>query len=239
MTCHKPMLDTLQQRGVRLTAQRALILEDLFHSAGHRTAENIYQHVRDRLPGLEHRDDRKYYGMVLRPNCFLSLLPDHVIVHRFEPVSAEVTTVVCEWLFPPSTVAGYDLDDTVEFFHKVNEQDFAASEWCQPNMKSRAYAGGGVLVPSEQEIIGRWYYRWYRESMEEAGQALDGLGIGATSKSEGGEQVLVELHPHDVAGVAVGGVHPRALPDLGLAQRRGEAPGVAAEALQAPGELVA
>ena len=51
--------------------------------------------------------------------CFLSLLPDHVIAHRFEPVSAEVTTVVCEWLFPPSAVADYDLSDTVEFFHRV------------------------------------------------------------------------------------------------------------------------
>jgi Rieske 2Fe-2S family protein len=121
--------------------------------------------VLPRLPGLEDRDDRKYYGMVMRPNCFLSLLPDHVIAHRFEPAGPELTTVVCEWLFPPSTVAGYDLSDTVEFFHRVNEQDFAASEWCQPNMKSRAYARGGVLVPTEQEIIGRWYYRWYQESM--------------------------------------------------------------------------
>jgi Rieske 2Fe-2S family protein len=129
--------------------------------------------VLPRLPGLEDSDDRKYYGMVMRPNCFLSLLPDHVIAHRFEPVSTEVTKVVCEWLFPPSTVAGYDLGDTVEFFHRVNEQDFAASEWCQPNMKSRAYAGGGVLVPSEQEIIGRWYYQWYRESMG-LGESLDG-----------------------------------------------------------------
>jgi Rieske 2Fe-2S family protein len=51
-------------------------------------------------------------------------------------------------------------------FHRVNQQDFAASEWCQPNMRSRAYANGGVLVPTEQEIIGRWYYGWYRESME-------------------------------------------------------------------------
>jgi phenylpropionate dioxygenase-like ring-hydroxylating dioxygenase large terminal subunit len=65
--------------------------------------------VLPRLPGLEDSDDRKYYGMVMRPNCFLSLLPDHVIAHRFEPVSTEVTKVVCEWLFPPSTVAGYDL----------------------------------------------------------------------------------------------------------------------------------
>jgi Rieske 2Fe-2S family protein len=118
-----------------------------------------------RLPGLEDHDDRKYYGMVVRPNCFLSLLPDHVIAHRFEPVSPELTKVVCEWLFPPETVAGHDIGDAVELFHRVNQQDFAASEWCQPNMRSRAYANGGVLVPTEQEIIGRWYYQWYRESM--------------------------------------------------------------------------
>jgi Rieske 2Fe-2S family protein len=121
-----------------------------------------------RIPGLEDGDDRKYYGMVVRPNCFISLLPDHVIVHRFEMLSAETTRVVCEWLFPPETVAPgarYDIGDTVELFHRVNVQDFGASEWCQPNMKSRAYRDGGVLVSTEQEIIGRWYYRWYREAM--------------------------------------------------------------------------
>ncbi len=73
--------------------------------------------------------------------------------------------MTCEWLFPPETVAGYDVADTVELFHLVNEQDFAATEACQPNMKSRGYAKGGVLVPLEQEIIGRWYYQWYRDSM--------------------------------------------------------------------------
>ena len=58
-----------------------------------------------------------------------------------------------------------DVADTVELFHLVNEQDFAATEACQPNMRSRAYAKGGILVPLEQEIIGRWYYDWYRASM--------------------------------------------------------------------------
>ncbi len=52
MTCHKPLLDELQRRGIRLTAQRALILEDLCHHAGHRSAEEVYQGVADRLPGL-------------------------------------------------------------------------------------------------------------------------------------------------------------------------------------------
>lgn len=117
------------------------------------------------LPGLAEQDERRYYGMVLRPNCFLSLLPDHVIVHRFRPLAPDLTTVTCEWLFPPETIAAYDVADTIELFHLVNEQDFAATEACQPNMRSRAYAKGGILVPLEQEIIGRWYYDWYRASM--------------------------------------------------------------------------
>ncbi len=69
--------------------------------------------------------------------------------------------VVCEWLFPAETVqAGRDVADAVALFHKVNEQDFAAAQWCQPNMSSRAYARGGVLVPSEAPVISR-YYQWY------------------------------------------------------------------------------
>lgn len=52
MSCHTQMLQTLQHQGMRLTAQRALILEDLYHIPGHRTAEKIYHSVNDRLPGL-------------------------------------------------------------------------------------------------------------------------------------------------------------------------------------------
>ena len=109
------------------------------------------QTVLPRLPGLLPADDGLYYGMVLRPNCFLSLVSDHVIVHRFEPVAADRTRAVCEWLFPAETLAGgeHDVSDAVALFSRVNEQDFAAAEWCQPNMSSRAYRNGGVLVPSE------------------------------------------------------------------------------------------
>jgi len=52
MTCHKPMLAILREHGVRLTAQRALILEDLFHHPGHCTAEEIFGRVSELLPGL-------------------------------------------------------------------------------------------------------------------------------------------------------------------------------------------
>ena len=105
--------------------------------------------------------------MVLRPNCFLSLLPDHVIVHRFTPLAPDHAAVTCDWLFAADTVAAPDFDssDAVELFHRVNEQDFAASEWCQPNMRSPAYRDGGALVPLEATIIGNWYYPWYNARM--------------------------------------------------------------------------
>jgi glycine betaine catabolism A len=121
------------------------------------------------LPGLQADDYRRYFGMVLRPNCFLSLLPDHVIVHRFEPISPDATLVQCDWLFDRAVAEtpGFDPTDTVEIFHRVNQQDFAAVEGCQPNMHSRAYRSGGVLVPLEAETINDNYYAWYRRAMGE------------------------------------------------------------------------
>ena len=163
-TIHPELVDTLPQ--FRDISRIPGYVADGYYFADDKASFSVSgQTVLPRLPGLTGQDERKYYGMVLRPNCFLSLLPDHVIVHRFQPAGPELTTVTCEWLFPPETVAGYDVNDAVELFHLVNKQDFAATEACQPNMKSRAYANGGVLVPLEQEIIGRWYYDWYRGSM--------------------------------------------------------------------------
>ncbi len=137
-------------------------------AAGRRSFSLTGQTVLPRLPGLLPADDRLFYGMVVLPNCFLSLVSDHVIVHRFEPVAPDRTLAVCEWLFPAQTLqAGrYDVADAVALFGKVNEQDFAAAQWCQPNMSSRAYAGGGVLVPSEAPVISR-YYNWYLGLMED------------------------------------------------------------------------
>jgi glycine betaine catabolism A len=128
-----------------------------------------------RLPGLLPADDRLFYGMVMLPNCFISLVSDHAIVHRFEPVTPDRTLAVCEWLFPAGTLeAGrYDTADAVALFGRVNEQDFAAAQWCQPNMSSRAYARGGVLVPSEAPVISR-YYQWYLRLMGDACRGTTG-----------------------------------------------------------------
>jgi len=97
--------------------------------------------------------DRRYYAITIKPQVFVNLVPDHAIVHRMFPLAADRTIVECDWLFLPEVVAsGVDLGRSVDLFDRVNRQDFAACERCQPSMSSRAYAQGGVLVPSEHHI---------------------------------------------------------------------------------------
>lgn len=103
----------------------------------------------ERLPGVSDEQDRRYFAITIKPQVFVNLVPDHVIVHRMTPLAADRTTVVCDWLFAPGVTG---VDASVELFHRVNEQDFAACERTQPGMASRAYRDGGVLVPSEHHI---------------------------------------------------------------------------------------
>jgi Rieske 2Fe-2S family protein len=114
----------------------------------------------ERLPGLAEDQDRRYYAITIKPQVFVNLVPDHVIVHRMTPLAPDRTVVECDWLFAPATLQnpGTDIDASVELFHRVNVQDFDACERTQPGMASRAYRAGGVLVPSEHHI--GEFHRW-------------------------------------------------------------------------------
>ncbi|MER7988744.1 aromatic ring-hydroxylating dioxygenase subunit alpha [Streptomyces noursei] len=112
-----------------------------------------------RLPGIDDSQDRRYYAVTVRPQVFINLVPDHVILHRMFPLAADRTLVECDWLYLPEVVdAGADVAKSVELFHRVNVQDFDACERTQPAMASRAYRDGGVLVPSEHHIGG--FHAW-------------------------------------------------------------------------------
>ena len=120
-----------------------------------------------RLPGVREDQDRKYFAITIRPQVFINLVPDHVILHRMFPVAADRTTVVCDWLFDAGLVAsGPDLTRSGELFDRVNRQDFEACERTQPSMSSRAYSRGGVLVPSEHHITE--FHSWVRAKLGEA-----------------------------------------------------------------------
>jgi glycine betaine catabolism A len=134
-----------------------------------------------RLPGLADDQDRRYFAVTIPPQVFVNLVADHVIVHRMFPLAADRTLVECDWLYPPDVVAsGVDLSSSVELFHRVNEQDFAACEQCQPAMASRAYAKGGALVPNEHHLSE--FHAWIRAQL---GEELLGEDLGESLGENG------------------------------------------------------
>jgi len=124
----------------------------------------------ERIPGVSDDQDRRYYAITIRPQVFLNLVPDHVIIHRMFPLAADHTIVECDWLYLPGVVeSGKDLDSSVELFHRVNQQDFDACERCQPAMSSRMYEDGGVLVPAEHHIGA--FHEWVQARVATASDA--------------------------------------------------------------------
>jgi Rieske 2Fe-2S family protein len=129
------------------------------------------------LPELTADLDRQYFGMTIRPQVIINLVPDHIIFHRLFPLAADHTLVVCDWLFNPEVVANHeDTTRSVALFDRVNQQDMAVCERAQLGMSSRAYAGGGVLVPVEHHIND--FYDWVRArvSSVRTAEALSTVG---------------------------------------------------------------
>jgi Rieske 2Fe-2S family protein len=132
----------------------------------------------ERLPGVGEHQDRRYYAITVRPQVFINLVPDHVILHRMFPLAPDRTLVDCDWLYLPEVVdSGRDLSRSVELFHRVNQQDFDACERCQLAMDSRSYANGGVLVPSEHHI--GEFHEWVRTKIESVDPRHANLDGGA------------------------------------------------------------
>ncbi len=105
---------------------------------------------RDLLPEERHR----YYGMVLRPNVFLDLHPDYVVVSRIEPLAPDRTRIVSDLLFDPDVMARPDFDpsDAMEFTDLVSKQDAEVCELSQLGATSRGFRDGGVYGPNERHI---------------------------------------------------------------------------------------
>ncbi len=122
-----------------------------FSRSGHAT--------RRPLPGLE-PGERLFYGVILLPNVFLILVPDHVVFFRLEPLAPDQTRVTCDWLFEREALAdpAFDPSDAVELLDITNRQDFEVCERCQLGMGSRSFRDGGVLVPQEHLILDFYDY---------------------------------------------------------------------------------
>jgi len=52
MACGERMKNEIRKAGYRVTPQRAVILETVAHMQGHRSAQEVFDTARERLPGL-------------------------------------------------------------------------------------------------------------------------------------------------------------------------------------------
>ena len=52
MSCSESLREAMRQRGVRVTPQRAVILETVAHLGGHPTASEVFREASRALPGL-------------------------------------------------------------------------------------------------------------------------------------------------------------------------------------------
>ena len=100
--------------------------------------------ARPPIAGLEPDDLSSVYYYALFPNALVSLHPDYVMLHTLWPRSPGHTTVTCEWLFEPATIAadGFDPSDAIDFWDKVNRQDWHVCELTQMGVRSRGYVAG-------------------------------------------------------------------------------------------------
>jgi Rieske 2Fe-2S family protein len=96
------------------------------------------------IAGLGPEDLASVWYFALFPNALVSLHPDYVMLHTLWPRSAGHTTVICEWLFEPETIAaeGFDPSDAIDFWDQVNREDWHVCELTQKGTRSRGYTAG-------------------------------------------------------------------------------------------------
>jgi Rieske 2Fe-2S family protein len=107
----------------------------------HTMSTNGAAHSRAAIAGV---DERSILYFLLFPNTLLSLHPDYVMVHTLWPRAADRTEVVCEWFFAPETIAAesFDPSDAVEFWDRVNREDWHVCALTQRGMRSRSFVPG-------------------------------------------------------------------------------------------------
>ncbi|MEA2580471.1 MAG: glycine betaine catabolism [Actinomycetota bacterium] len=106
-----------------------------------------------RVRGLNDKQAREVFYFGLFPNLLLSLHPDYVMTHRFEPLGPGESKVECQWLFPPEARERSDFspDYASEFWDITNQEDWLACESVYRGLQS----GGSRQGPfswSEDEV---------------------------------------------------------------------------------------
>jgi Rieske 2Fe-2S family protein len=95
----------------------------------------------DRPLLVAEEDARRVHDALLFPGFFSSLQPDYLLTYRLVPLAAARTRVVAETFFHAAAFrAGFDPDDVLALWSRVNDEDRAICERQQRGLGSSAYA---------------------------------------------------------------------------------------------------
>jgi Rieske 2Fe-2S family protein len=110
--------------------------------------------ARQPFPLLNDDEKVRHMGELIYPNMLLSLSCDHVAAFLLSPQGPERTRIVCKFLFHPSEIEkpGFDPSDAVEFWDRINRQDWTVCERVQAGLKSRVHQFG-YYAPMEDASV--------------------------------------------------------------------------------------
>jgi phenylpropionate dioxygenase-like ring-hydroxylating dioxygenase large terminal subunit len=116
--------------------------------------------------GLNQDERTRHKGELVYPNFMISLSADHVTAYTVWPRRPGHTTVVCDFLFHSTEIAlpGFDPSDAVDFWDRVNRQDWAICENVQRGMQSRVFQHG-YYAPMESASLD--IRRYIKEKLEQ------------------------------------------------------------------------
>jgi len=108
--------------------------------------------------GLDESDSVSGRFVALFPNLLLSVLPNHALVMRLEPVAPGVTREHCTFLLPSSTpdISADDMAATRSFWFDVNDEDIEIVERGQRGLAHGAVEAG-PLAPRFEEPLHRFH----------------------------------------------------------------------------------
>jgi Rieske 2Fe-2S family protein len=104
--------------------------------------------------GLNQDELTRHKGELIYPNFMLSLSAEHVAAFTVWPRDATHSAIICDFLFHPTEIAAasFDPSDAVEFWDRVNRQDWAICESVQRGMASRVFQHG-FYAPMESASL--------------------------------------------------------------------------------------
>ena len=109
---------------------------------------------RQPFSSLNEQEKVLHFGELLYPNMLLSISSDHIANYLLFPKGPEQTRVVCNFLFHPSEIErpSFDPSDAVDFWDRINRQDWTVCERVQSGLRSRVHRFG-YYAPMEDASL--------------------------------------------------------------------------------------